>query len=79
MVFIKQFWAWEWNGGEQILWKKWEEINDPMLNATLMIRENELANLTFTSLVFCLREHLFNIQNSYTHNGVTRGIDYLTM
>ena len=79
MTFIRQYWAWEWNGGEKLLLKKWDEINDPMMVESLMIRETELAGLTYTSLPYCLQKQLYNIQNSITHNGVSCAIDYLTM
>ncbi|XP_008212651.1 rotatin isoform X1 [Nasonia vitripennis] len=79
LMFIRQFWAWEWNGHEEMLWKKWENINDPMITETLMIRETELACMTNTSLFYCIQQQLYNIQNSIMHNGVMRAIDYLTM
>jgi hypothetical protein len=62
-----------------MLWKKWEDINDPMITENLMIRETEFACLTYTSLYYCSQQQLFNIQNSITHNGVTCAIDYLVM
>lgn len=79
LTFIRQFWAWEWNSHEKMLWKKWEDINDPMITETLMIRETELACMTNTSLFYCIQQQLYNIQNSIMHNGVMRAIDYLTM
>ncbi|KAL7292988.1 hypothetical protein TKK_0013438 [Trichogramma kaykai] len=78
-VFIRQFWAWEWNGAEKVLWKKWEHVNDQSINENLMIKENEFVCLTFTSIHFCVQRQIYNIQNSITHSGVTSAVDYLTM
>ncbi|XP_014215575.1 rotatin [Copidosoma floridanum] len=78
-TFLRQYWAWQWNDGEKILWKKWEDINDPMIMQNLMLRETELACLSFTSLHFYSQRQLFSIQNSITHKGVFCAIDYLTM
>ncbi|XP_058799120.1 rotatin isoform X2 [Phymastichus coffea] len=78
-TFVRQFWAWEWNEGKKILWKKWQEINDPMISVTLIIKESELACIVNTSLHYCMQQQLYNIQNSITHNGVSCAIDYLTI
>ena len=78
-TFIRQFWAWEWNGGEKVVWKKWEDVNETMIYQNLMIKECELAWLTFTSIHYNLQQQLFNIKNSITHKGVSSAIDFLTM
>lgn len=50
-----------------------------MLHANLIIKENELDCITLTSLHFCLQRQLYNIQNACTHNGVSKGIDFISM
>lgn len=79
MSFIRQLWAWEWHGGESLLRKNLKDVNDLMLHANLIIKENEFECIIFTSLNFCIQRQLYNIQNACTHNGVSKGIDYITM
>ncbi|XP_066591011.1 rotatin isoform X2 [Prorops nasuta] len=79
LTFVRQFWAWEWNGGLDILWKELEELNTSEINEKLKIQEADLKALRFSFPFFCCQLQLYNIQNSTTHDGVSCAVDYLTM
>ena len=79
LTFVRQFWTWNWNGGEQVLWKKFEEINDQSISETLMIKESEFLCLQYSSLYYCSQKQLYNIQNSTTHTIVFSSLDFLSM
>ncbi|XP_015602257.1 rotatin isoform X2 [Cephus cinctus] len=79
LTFVRQFWAWEWNGGVNMLWQSWETLNDSDITEKLMIREQEFATFQYTLPHYYCQRQLYNIQNSTTHDGVSCALDYLTM
>ncbi|KYN02662.1 Rotatin [Cyphomyrmex costatus] len=79
LTFIKQYWAWEWNGGVNMLWKCLDDLKDSKIAQKLMILENDLLSLRYSFPQYCCRQQLYNIQNSTTHYSVMCALDYLTM
>ncbi|XP_076183468.1 rotatin homolog anastral spindle 3 isoform X2 [Ptiloglossa arizonensis] len=78
-TFIKQYWIWEWNDGMNVLWKSWNDLNDPDLSEKLKIQENEFWSLRFSFPHYYCQQQLYNVQNSITHDAVSCALDYLTM
>lgn len=78
-TFIKQYWAWEWNDGLNVLWKNWNDLNDSDISEKLRIQENEFLCLRFSFPHYYCQQQLYNIQNSTTHDAVSCALDYLTM
>ncbi|XP_011645189.1 LOW QUALITY PROTEIN: rotatin [Pogonomyrmex barbatus] len=79
LTFIRQYWAWEWNGGVNIIWKCLNDLKDSEIAQKLMILESDLLSLQYSFPQYCCRQQLYNIQNSTTHYSVTCALDYLTM
>ncbi|XP_015116754.1 rotatin [Diachasma alloeum] len=79
LTFLRQFWAWEWNNREDILWSLWENVNNSEVDDDLKIRQQELSTLQYSSIRFYTQQQLFNIKNSTTHEEVTCALDYLWM
>ncbi|CAL7947029.1 unnamed protein product [Xylocopa violacea] len=78
-TFIKQYWIWEWHDGMNVLWKNWNDLHDSDISEKLKIQENEFLILRFSLSHYCCQHQLYNIQNSITHDSVSRALDYLTM
>ncbi|XP_018306110.1 rotatin [Mycetomoellerius zeteki] len=79
LTFIRQYWAWEWNGGVNMLWKCLDDLKDSEIAQKLMILENDLLSLRYSFPQYCCQQQLYNIQNSTTHYSVMCALDYLTM
>ncbi|XP_025159510.1 rotatin [Harpegnathos saltator] len=79
LTFIRQYWTWEWNDGINMLWKCFEDLNDPGIAQKLMILESDLLSLRYSFPQYCCQQQLYNIQNSTTHYSVVCALDYLTM
>ncbi|XP_008548822.1 rotatin [Microplitis demolitor] len=79
VTFMRQYWSWEWNSGTEMLWVPYENLNDPGISNTLMIREPEFALFKYTSIRYCCNQQLLNIKNSTAHEEVMCAIDYLWM
>lgn len=79
LTFIRQYWAWEWNNGTEMLWIPWSNLNDSGILSNLMIKEPELALLKYSSIRYYCSQQLINIKNSSAHEEVMYAIDYLWM
>ncbi|XP_012536869.1 rotatin isoform X2 [Monomorium pharaonis] len=79
LTFIRQYWAWEWNGGINMLWKCLDNLKDSEIAQKLMILEKDLLSLRCSFPQYCCQQQLYNIQNSTTHYNVISALDYLTM
>ncbi|XP_043681789.1 rotatin isoform X1 [Vespula pensylvanica] len=79
LTFVRQYWAWEWNGGWKMLWKNYDDVNDPELPEKLRIQEHEFFVFQYSCSYFYCQKQLYNIQNSTTHDGVLNALDYLIM
>ncbi|XP_071558418.1 rotatin [Temnothorax nylanderi] len=79
LTFIRQYWAWEWNGGINMLWKCLDDLKDSEIAQKLMILEKDLLSLQCSFPQYCCQQQLYNIQNSTTHHSVMCALDYLTM
>ncbi|XP_011308952.1 rotatin [Fopius arisanus] len=79
LAFVRQFWSWEWNNREDVLWTHWDSLNTETIDESLKISEQELSTLQSTSIRFSIQRQLFNIKNSTTHEEVTSALDYLWM
>ncbi|CAG5088137.1 Similar to RTTN: Rotatin (Homo sapiens), partial [Cotesia congregata] len=79
LTFIRQYWAWEWNNGTEMLWTPWSNLNDSGILSNLMIKEPELALLKYSSIRYYCSQQLINIKNSSAHEEVMYAIDYLWM
>lgn len=79
LTFLRQYWAWEWNGGVNVLWKCLGDLNDSEIAQKLMILEKDLLSLRCSFPQYCCQHQLYNIQNSTMHYSVICALDYLTM
>lgn len=79
LTFLRQYWAWEWNDGINMLWKRLDELSNPKIAQKLIILEKDLLSLQYSSPRYYCQQQLYNIQNSTTHHNVTCALDYLTM
>ncbi|KAI4475480.1 hypothetical protein M0802_015139 [Mischocyttarus mexicanus] len=79
LTFVRQYWAWEWNGGWKMLWKNYDDVNDLELPEKLRILDYELFIFQYSCSYFYCQKQLYNIQNSTTHDGVLNALDYLIM
>ncbi|KAL6436580.1 hypothetical protein ACFW04_004801 [Cataglyphis niger] len=79
LTFIRQYWAWEWNDGINMLWKSLDDLNNSEITQKLMILENDFLSLQYSFPQYCCQQQLYNIQNSTTHYSVICALDYLTM
>ncbi|XP_011175426.1 rotatin isoform X1 [Solenopsis invicta] len=79
LTFIRQYWAWEWNGGVNMLWKCLDNLKNSEISQKLLIVEKDLLFLQYSFPQYCCQQQLYNIQNSTTHYSVTCALDYLTM
>ncbi|KAL0124951.1 hypothetical protein PUN28_006666 [Cardiocondyla obscurior] len=79
LTFIRQYWAWEWNDGINMLWKCLDDLKDSEIASKLMIVESDLLSLQCSFPQYCCQQQFYNIQNSTTHYSVTSALDYLTM
>lgn len=80
LTFVRQFWCWNWNDAEATtLLDSWGTLNDSDTSEKLRITEDEYSSLRYTSIYYCVKQQLFNIQNSTTHVQVATALDYLSM
>ncbi|XP_043499586.1 rotatin isoform X2 [Polistes fuscatus] len=79
LTFVRQYWAWEWNGGWKMLWKNYDDVNDSELPEKLRIQDYEFFIFQYSCSYFYCQKQLYNIQNSTTHDGVLNALDYLIM
>ncbi|KAM0726292.1 Rotatin [Formica fusca] len=79
LTFIKQYWAWEWNDGINMLWKSLDDIKNSEVSQKLMILEKDFLSLQYSFPQYCCQQQLYNIQNSTAHYSVMCALDYLTM
>ncbi|KAK2582399.1 hypothetical protein KPH14_004718 [Odynerus spinipes] len=77
LSFLRQYWAWEWNDGWKMLWKDYNDVNDPELPEKLKIQEHEFLIFQYSCPYFYCQQQLYSIQNSTTHDGVLNALDYL--
>ncbi|GAB1865817.1 Rotatin [Camponotus japonicus] len=79
LTFIRQYWAWEWNDGINMLWKSLDDIQNSEVTQKLIILEKDFLSLQYSFSQYCCQQQLYNIQNSTAHYSVTCALDYLTM
>ncbi|XP_043271648.1 rotatin [Venturia canescens] len=80
LTFLRQFWFWQTNGGtEELLQNFQNSSSKESLPDMLQITDLELLKLSHSSVYYCVRLQLLNIQNSTMHVQVIEALDYLTM
>nr|XP_012230900.1 PREDICTED: LOW QUALITY PROTEIN: rotatin [Linepithema humile] len=79
LTFIRQYWAWEWNDGVNMLWKCLGDLENSEISDKLKILEKDFLTLQYSFPQYCCQQQLYNIQNSTTHYSVMCALDFLIM